>query len=68
MNQADSALLSDIKALVLQARSVAVRQINSLQVLTNFEIGRRIVEEEQEGENRAQYGRQLIQSLSWGLT
>ena len=68
MNLQHQNLLGDIKALILQARSVAARQINSLQVLANFEIGRRIVDEEQRGADRAEYGRQLLLTLSEGLT
>jgi predicted nuclease of restriction endonuclease-like (RecB) superfamily len=68
MSSSHKALLGDIKALIHQARSVAARQINSLQVLANFEIGRRIVNEEQRGANRAEYGRQLLKALSEGLT
>lgn len=63
-----SVLVGDIKALIHQARSVAARQINSLQVLANFEIGRRIVDEEQHGDDRAEYGRQLLQTLAEELT
>ncbi|MCX7258684.1 MAG: PDDEXK nuclease domain-containing protein [Polaromonas sp.] len=63
-----AALLGEIKALIQQARSVAARQINSLQVRANFEIGRRIVEEEQRGAERADYGSQLLKSLATALT
>lgn len=63
-----AALLGEIKALIAQARSVAARQINSLQVRANFEIGRRIVEEEQRGAERADYGSQLLKSLATALT
>ena len=61
-------LLNDIKILVQQARSLAVRQINQLQVAANFEIGQRIVEEEQRGADRAEYGKQLLLVLSRALT
>ena len=39
-----------------------------LQVYTNFEIGRRIVEEEQQGANRAQYGKEIVRELAARLT
>lgn len=61
-------LLGEIKTLIENARNTAVRQVNALQVMVNFEIGRRIVEEEQQGANRAEYGRQLLQTLADGLT
>lgn len=68
MNLQHDALLGDIKSLIEQARNTAARSINTLQVRVNFEIGRRIVEEEQRGENRAEYGRQLLVTLAEGLT
>ena len=42
--------------------------VNTLQVLTNFEIGRHIVEHEQKGEKRAGYGVELIKEVSARLT
>jgi queuine/archaeosine tRNA-ribosyltransferase len=42
--------------------------VNTLQVLTNFEIGRRIVEHEQQGKARAEYGKALLKELSARLT
>ena len=68
MNFQQDALLGDIKSLIEQARNTAARSINTLQVRVNFEIGRRIVEEEQRGANRAEYGRQLLVTLADGLT
>ncbi len=68
MNQQQDALLGDVKALIEQARKLAARSINTLQVNVNFEIGRRIVEEEQRGADRAEYGRQLLATLAIGLT
>ncbi len=52
------------KELVLSARRVAARGVNTLQVVTNFEIGRLIVEHEQKGASRAEYGKQVIKELS----
>jgi predicted nuclease of restriction endonuclease-like (RecB) superfamily len=68
MTPPSPALLHDVIALIYQARSIAARQINHLQVQVNFEIGRRIVEEEQRGTGRAEYGQQLLVSLADGLT
>lgn len=42
--------------------------MNTLQVVTNFEIGRRIVEHEQRGEKRASYGQELLKLLSTRLS
>jgi predicted nuclease of restriction endonuclease-like (RecB) superfamily len=44
------------------------KQVNSTMVVTYFEIGRRIIEKEQQGAKRAQYGKKVIQGLSDYLT
>jgi len=64
MNPQQDALLGDIKVLIEQARHTAARSINTLQVRVNFEISRRIVEEEQRGANRAKYGTELAEELT----
>ncbi len=61
-------LLLKIRELILSARTAAVRSVNTLQVLTNFEIGRLIVEHEQAGAKRAAYGKKLLKELSAILT
>ena len=50
--------------LLQQARQQVLRTVNSTMVLTYFEIGRIIVEEEQSGKERADYGKQLLKRLS----
>jgi len=50
------------------ARRASARVVNSLMTATYWEIGRRIVEREQAGQRRADYGTELIQHLSKGLT
>jgi predicted nuclease of restriction endonuclease-like (RecB) superfamily len=62
------ALLTDIRELVLSARKAVVHSVDLIQVLTNFEIGRRIVEHEQQGAERAEYGKALLKELSAELT
>ncbi|MFA4874843.1 MAG: PDDEXK nuclease domain-containing protein [bacterium] len=62
------ALLSDIRELIFSARRAAVRSVDALQVLTSFEIGRRIVEHEQQGAKRAEYGKQVLKALADRLT
>ncbi|MBL7644964.1 MAG: DUF1016 family protein [Candidatus Hydrogenedentes bacterium] len=57
-------LIIEVRDLIRSARHVAASTVNTLQVLTNFEIGRRIVEHEQKGEKRAEYGVELIKALS----
>jgi predicted nuclease of restriction endonuclease-like (RecB) superfamily len=50
------------------ARRASARVVNSLMTATYWEIGRRVVEHEQAGQNRAEYGDELIQRLSLDLT
>jgi len=61
-------LLEKIRRLIQSARQTAASTVNTLQVLTNFEIGRRIVEHEQQGAERAEYGKELLKELSARLT
>ena len=57
-----------IVALLEAARASAVRSVNALMTATYWEIGRRIVESEQGGEDRAEYGEPLIPRLAADLT
>lgn len=50
--------------LIQYARKVAARQINLVQLMTYYAIGRWIIEEQQFGEHRAGYGKKVIQTLS----
>lgn len=59
---------SQIVDLLQSAKSNVVRTINQTMVTTYFEIGRMIVEEEQGGKERAEYGAQLLKELSKVLT
>lgn len=59
---------SGIVELLNAARQAAARNVNSLMTVTYWEIGRRIVEAEQNGKRRAGYGEQLIERLSLDLT
>jgi hypothetical protein len=61
-------LVQEIRDLVQNARRAAAQNVNTLQVITNFEIGRRIVEYEQKGNRRAEYGKQIIRELADQLT
>lgn len=63
-----SPLVAELRDLILSARCAAASTINTLQVLTDFEIGRRIVEHEQKGAKRAEYGKELLKELSSQLT
>jgi hypothetical protein len=59
-----AALVAEVRNLIQSGRHAAASTVNILQVLTNFEIGRRIVEHEQKGEKRAGYGAELLKQLS----
>lgn len=54
--------------LIQAARQQAVRQTNSLMVFTYFHLGKLIVEQEQGGKAKAQYGEEIIKQLSAELT
>lgn len=61
-------LYDRVSEIVDNARSNAFRQINLLQILTNLLIGKRIVEDEQQGNVRAKYGKSVLKKLSLKLT
>ncbi|HRS90452.1 MAG TPA: PDDEXK nuclease domain-containing protein [Candidatus Marinimicrobia bacterium] len=61
-------LISQIRQRIITARSAVARNIKTLQVFTNFEIGRLIVENEQEGASRAGYGKETLRELSTQLS
>jgi len=54
--------------LIAAARNAAARSVNCIMTATYWLIGRRIVEFEQGGETRAQYGEELLKRLSTDLT
>lgn len=60
-------LLLELRAIIVQARSSAVRSINALQVASNYLVGRQIVEYEQGGSQRAEYAKGLLKELSLSL-
>jgi len=61
-------LFSQIVDLLQSARNKVVRTVNQTMVLTYFEIGKMLVEEEQGGKERAEYGKQILKELSNVLT
>lgn len=60
--------LKGVSDVLLRAQKNAKTAVNLSMVYAYFEIGRMIVEEEQHGENRAAYGKQLLKELSAYLT
>lgn len=65
---ATNQLAQRISELLTEARGRIVQSVNHTMVLTYYEIGRMIVHEEQNGNERADYGKQLIKTLSIKLT
>ncbi|MCC6700113.1 MAG: DUF1016 family protein [Fluviicola sp.] len=61
-------MIADIKLMLNAARKQAYQAINSAMVEVYWKIGQRIVEEEQKGQNRAEYGAHLLSTLSNELT
>ena len=61
-------LVTELRGLIHSARHAVATKVNILQVRTNFEIGRRIVEQEQKGAERAEYGKELLKDLSVKLS
>ena len=60
--------INEVKEILKNARQKAYTAINSAMVKAYLEIGRRIVEEEQRGKERAEYGKEILQNLSKELT
>jgi predicted nuclease of restriction endonuclease-like (RecB) superfamily len=60
-------VLDDVVDLVEDARRMAARSVNTIMTATYWAIGRRIVEEQQSGRTRAEYGEELIKRLSADL-
>ena len=54
----------EIEQIIIDARANAVRSVDSCRVQMYWNIGRRIVEEEQHGKQRAEYGTYLIKNLA----
>lgn len=61
-------LLNDIRHIIEQGRRQAYAAANQIVVATYWNIGKRIVEEEQHGAERAEYGKRLIEQLSMQLS
>lgn len=62
-----SSLLTELASLIEQGRKTAVRYVNTALVATYWLVGRRVVEYEQKGKERAEYRKELLQKLSQDL-
>ncbi|MDR0823333.1 MAG: DUF1016 N-terminal domain-containing protein, partial [Endomicrobium sp.] len=61
-------LADRIAELLQNARNSIVRNVNTTMVVTYFEIGRMIVEDEQKGKNRADYGKHILEDAAKRLS
>jgi hypothetical protein len=61
-------LLGELTEILSAARHAAARSINAVMTATYWEIGRRIVQVEQKGGGRAEYGQSLLKRLAADLT
>ena len=59
-----SQVVDDIKQIIDTGRNAAYAAVDAAMIATYWNIGRRIVEEEQHGQERAQYGKELIKTLA----
>ena len=64
LSKNENTFYSEISELLKQARNAAYKTVNTIMVQTYWQIGKRIVEQEQNGKNRANYGDYLITNLS----
>ena len=63
-----SAFLNDVRSIVENGLKKAYQNANAIIVFTYWQVGKRIVEEEQRGEKRAEYGSGLIETLAKALS
>lgn len=60
--------IAEVASIIEVARHAAARSVNAIMTATYWEVGHRIVEQEQQGSRRAGYGDELLVGLSAGLT
>jgi hypothetical protein len=66
--QHPSSFFTEIRAILQNARQRAYRSVGFVMVEAYWQIGKRIVEEEQHGAERAEYGKRLLRELAQQLT
>jgi hypothetical protein len=64
MSLTSKAYIIDIKQIIISARAKAYTAVNSAMLEAYWLIGKRIIEEEQHGKNRAEYGKEILKNLS----
>lgn len=68
LQTAENDFISGIRVLLVEARQSVVKQVNATMIKTYYEIGRRIVEQEQQGKEVANYGDYILVRLSESLS
>jgi len=63
----NQSIIADIKAIIAQSKDSAIRAVDHQRTLMYWHIGKRIFEEEQEGKDRADYGKYLTQFIAQEL-
>lgn len=61
-------LITDICSIIDKGRKTAYESVGNIMIETYWNVGKRIVEEEQKGKERAEYGKRIIEQLSSELT
>ena len=61
-------ILNDLRKIISNGRKEAYLSVSQITVITYWNVGKRIVEEEQNGKERAEYGQYLLKNLSEELT
>ncbi len=64
----DNKIIEQIKSLLESARQKVAAEVNSTLIMTYWQIGKIIVEDEQKHESRAEYGKQTLKTLSKALS
>ena len=57
-------LYSDLKRIIEQSRRIVISNVNTIMLETYWNIGKRIIEEEQNGNLKAEYGSRLLKEIS----
>lgn len=68
INKETKDLILELKVLVNQTKTKLCKTINSEMVRLYFNIGKRIIENDQDGKSRAEYGKELLEQISQELT
>ncbi len=63
----DEAFISLVRGIILESKNAAIRSVDFQRVLMYWQIGEKIVLEDQQGKSRAGYGDKLIQTLAKAL-